>query len=111
MERFARQVQLAEVGQVGQQRLAALSYQHDLYYGRDENDFGLLYATRCGVGGPKEPSSSLADGNAQRVRPLIAGIIEHFRHPESRAIGVGAIIAQSYVIDALQFPQAPFIET
>ena len=112
MERFARQVQLAEVGQVGQERLAAMSYDRDLRYGTDANDFGQLYATRCGVGlAQDQHKSELAERHTLRVSALIAGIAAHFRHPEARAIGVGAVIAQSYVIDALQFQQARTTET
>lgn len=103
IERFARQIQLAEVGQAGQQRLFRLTYRNDSSYGSDVNEFGRLYAQRCGVGAAQvHHESSAVDEKASTVQPLIAGAAQHFRHAESRAIGIGALIAQTYVVHALQ---------
>lgn len=98
MERFARQIQLAEVGVHGQERLGRHAFVSPRSCTALEGRYARLYAERCGLLVSEDtPRGSFAHPDA---------IAQHFRHESARAVGVGAAIALSHVLVALSEERA-----
>ena len=97
-DRFARQRQLIEVGDSGQNRLGASALVLPSTVGAVEGQIARLYADGLGLQPPHtsrshegiEPSAS--DIHPAEIR-LSASIVSAFKHEASRAVGVGAALA------------------
>ena len=97
MTAYSRQIQLKEVGALGQQRIMAHSYVPCPDATPEERAFAELYAVRCGLA-IAPPSAANADSSSV---PYPREIAEHFRHAPSRAVGVGAFLSHLQVMQAL----------
>ncbi len=97
MKRFARQIQLAEVGSSGQQRIARFPLRIVPSASAEETIFAQLYALRCGLG---EDNFAQPD-NCPPPAPYPLEIASHFRHSSAQKLGVGAAIVQQQVLLAL----------
>ncbi len=95
MERFARQIQLNGVGPGGQEKIAAWTPRACATATPGEDEFMLLYASRCGM-------TSGEDMTSPETVSYPSALARHFRHEPSRDVGVGAALAQLQVILALE---------
>ena len=107
VSRYDRQLQLAEVGALGQARIAQLVLLTPVECSAPEARSAQLYAERCGMM-PTNASLAPASKSAAAAHVTVGyptHIAGYYRHPASRALGVGAAVALAHVAAAL-FDQA-----
>jgi hypothetical protein len=98
MQQFVRQVQLFEVGEAGQARILARCLLLPSQCSTEETAYARLYGERCGLRLSEETTGQTVVTHTAEYPFAIAA---HFRHAESRAVGVGAAVAQANVLLAL----------
>ncbi len=103
MSRYDRQIQLAEVGAIGQARLGQVAFLAPDECGDEEARFARLYAERCGMLPSAHQVDALPAGAATRAVTVgyPAHIAAHYKHTASAAIGVGAAVALAHVVTVL----------
>jgi hypothetical protein len=101
MSRFARQIQLEEVGLLGQGRIEETELYVTSDWSKDERYFARIYAERCGLIVATEESQELRSARNSLQYPFEIAAL--FRHEQARAVGVGAATAQTQVVRALSF--------
>ncbi len=95
--RFARQIQLPEIGRTGQQAISESSLMVDASADESIVYFAKIYAQAAGL---------LVDERHEAATELPAELRKAFQHPASRSVGLGAAFALRSVLQAIRSPHS-----